>query len=473
MKKFAAPVGVLFLVACTVGPDYQGPVPASLSVPDAYVGPGARPAAPADLSRWWERFDDPLLARLIEEASAGNLDLRVATARLAQAREALVQARAGLLPDVGASASVGRDLGAGRDRTTFSVGGDAAWQIDLFGGIRRSIEAVGAEAEGAYYDREAVRVALAAEVASNYIAARLAQTRLAIARDTLAIADDNLQIAQWRVQAGLASSIDAEQARAARAQTAASIPTLETNFSSAAYRLAVLTGRPPGALLDTLAATAPIPKGPADVAAGIPADTLRQRPDVRAAERSLAAATARIGVAEAQLYPQLRLSGNIGTSALSLGGLFDAITGGLLGSVGQSLFSGGALRSQVRSQRAAAEAALATYQRSVLTALEDVENALAALDAAKRREAEFAIAFDAANNSAIFSRIQYRSGLIDFQSLNQAESQLLSAREGLATSQAAEASALVQLYQALGGGWTPIDSPPTARSAAPDNGTSQ
>jgi multidrug efflux system outer membrane protein len=165
------------------------------------------------------------------------------------------------------------------------VGGDAAWQIDLFGGIRRSIEAAGAEAEGAYYDREAVRVALAAEVASNYIAARLAQTRLAIARDTLAIADDNLQIAQWRVQAGLASSIDAEQARAARAQTAASIPTLETNFSSAAYRLAVLTGRPPGALLDTLAATAPIPKGPADVAAGIPADTLRQRPDVRAAER--------------------------------------------------------------------------------------------------------------------------------------------------------------------------------------------
>jgi multidrug efflux system outer membrane protein len=473
MKKFAAPVGVLFLAACTVGPDYQGPVPASLSVPDAYVGPGARPAAPADLLRWWERFDDPLLARLIEEASAGNLDLRVATARLAQAREALVQARAGLLPDVGASASVGRDLGAGRDRTTFSVGGDAAWQIDLFGGIRRSIEAAGAEAEGAYYDREAVRVALAAEVASNYIAARLAQTRLAIARDTLAIADDNLQIAQWRVQAGLASSIDAEQARAARAQTAASIPTLETNFSSAAYRLAVLTGRPPGALLDTLAATAPIPKGPADVAAGIPADTLRQRPDVRAAERSLAAATARIGVAEAQLYPQLRLSGNIGTSALSLGGLFDAITGGLLGSVGQSLFSGGALRSQVRSQRAAAEAALATYQRSVLTALEDVENALAALDAAKRREAEFAIAFDAANNSAIFSRIQYRSGLIDFQSLNQAESQLLSAREGLATSQAAEASALVQLYQALGGGWTPIDSPPTARSAAPDNGTSQ
>src|SRR5690606_15388668 len=144
-----------------------------------------------------------------------------------------------------------------------------------------------------------------------------------------------------------------------------------------------------------------------------------------------------------------------------------------LGSLGQSLFNGGALRSQVRSQRAAAEAALAGYRQSVLVALEDVENALAALDAAQRREAEFAIALDAASNSAILSRVQYRSGLIDFQSLNQAESQLLSAREGLATSRAARASALVQLYQALGGGWALIDSPPTARSAAADNGTSQ
>lgn len=473
MKKLAAPLGAIALAACSVGPDYRAPAPASLSVPPAYVGPGAQPATPADLSRWWERFDDPLLTRLIEEASAGNLDLRIATARLAQAREALVQARAGLLPEAGVSAGVGRDLGAGRDRTTFSVGGDASWQVDLFGGIRRSVEAAGAAAEGAYYDREAVRVAIAAEVASNYIAARLAQARLAIARDTLAIADDNLRIAQWRVQAGLVSSLDAEQARAARAQTAASIPALEANFSSAAHRLAVLTGRPPGALLDSLAAPAPVPEGPAGVATGIPADTLRQRPDVRAAERGLAAATARIGVAEAQLYPQLRLSGNIGTSAFSLGGLFDAITGGLLGSLGQSLFNGGALRSQVRSQRAAAEAALAGYRQSVLVALEDVEDALAALDAAQRREAEFAIALDAASNSAILSRVQYRSGLIDFQSLNQAESQLLSAREGLATSRAARASALVQLYQALGGGWAPIDSPPTARSAAADNGTSQ
>ena len=467
MMKLAAPFCLLALAGCTVGPDYRPPAPASLQVPEAYAGPTGAPTAPADLSRWWERFDDPLMTRLIDEASAGNLDIAVAQARLVQAREALVQARANQLPNAGASASVGRDIGAGNDRTSFSLGADASWEADLFGGIRRGVEAAGADAQGAFYNREATRVAIAAEVAANYINARSTQERLAIARDTLRIADDNLQISQWRVQAGLASSLDSEQARASRAQTAASIPSLEQSYAGAVYRLGVLTGRAPEALIGEMAATRPVPRGPADVAAGIPADTLRQRPDVRAAERSLASATARIGVAEAQLYPQLRLSGNIGTSAFSLGGLFNAITGGLLGSLSQTLFDGGSLRSQVRSQRAAADAALATYRQSVLTALEDVENALAALNAAKQREAQFTIALDAANNSAILARTQYRSGLIDFQALLQTENALLSARDGLANSRAAESSALVQLYQALGGGWTPIDSPPTARDAEP------
>jgi outer membrane protein, multidrug efflux system len=207
-----------------------------------------------------------------------------------------------------------------------------------------------------------------------------------------------------------------------------------------------------------LSAAGPIPKGPEDVAVGIPADTLRQRPDVRASERALAAATARIGVAEAQLYPGLRLTGNIGTSAFSLGGLFDAITGAIFAGVDQTLFDGGRLRSQVRSQRAATEGALATYHQSVLTALEDVENALAALAAARRREVEFAIAQDAANNSAILARVQYRSGLTDFQTLLDAERSLLSARDGLVSSRGDETLALVQLYRALGGGWDPLAS---------------
>ena len=464
MRRIAAPLCVLSLAACSVGPNYRPPAPAALSVPDTYYARDAQAAQPAELAHWWERFDDPLLARLIGEASAGNLDLAQAASRLVQARESLAQARAGLVPSVGASAGAGRDVGPGNDRTSFSVGADASWEIDLFGRIRRGIEAAGADAQSVYYDREAVRVAIAAEVATNYIQARLAQERLALARDTLAIADDNLQIAGWRVQAGLVSSLDSEQARAARAQTAASIPNIENAFTSATYRLAVLTGRAPGALTGELTQAKPIPHGPAEVAVGIPADTLRQRPDIRSAERTLAAQTARIGVAEAQLYPALRLSGNIGTSAFSPGGLFDAITGGIFSSLSQTLFDGGRLRSQVRSQQAATEGALAAYRQSILTSLEDVENALLALRSARERQAQFTIALDAANNSAILARIQYRSGLTDFQQLLEAERSLLSARDGLVGSRGDEALALVQLYRALGGGWDAEAAPDIGRT---------
>jgi outer membrane protein, multidrug efflux system len=185
---------------------------------------------------------------------------------------------------------------------------------------------------------------------------------------------------------------------------------------------------------------------------------------VRVAERNLAAQTARIGVAQAQLYPALRLSGNIGTSAFSLGGLFSAITGGIFSSLSQTLFDGGRLRSQVRSQQAATEGALAAYRQSILTALEDVENALVALRAARERQAQFAIAFEAANNSAILARVQYRSGLTDFQQLLEAERSLLSARDGVVSSRAAESLALVQLYRALGGGWNAEAAPEIGRT---------
>ncbi len=461
MRSFSFILSALALTACTtVGPDYRPLAPAELAVPEAYAGPAA-PGVPADLSRWWDSFDDPLLTRLIAEASAGNLDLAISSARLVQARESLIQARAGLVPTAGTSAGANRSIGPGADTTRFSVGADASWEVDLFGRIRRGVEAAGAEAEGAWYDREALRAAIAAEVATNYIEARLAQERLALAWDSLAISDDNLQIAGWRVQAGLASSLDAEQARAARASNAASIPNIENSFASATYRLAVLTGRAPGALTAELSDARPIPQGPDEIAAGIPADTLRQRPDIRAAERSLAAATARVGVAEAQLYPGLRLSGSIGTAAFSLGNLFSAITGSILGGIDQTLFDGGRLRSQLRSQEAATDAALASYRRSVLTGLEDVENALLALNGARVRQAQLAIALDAANSSAILARVQYRSGLTDFRTLLDAERSLLSARDGMAGSRGDEARAIVQLYRALGGGWDVSAAPET------------
>jgi multidrug efflux system outer membrane protein len=459
-----SPILSAFLLAlmsgcATSGPDYHAPTAAQLKVPDAYFGAAPSPSA-EELATWWRQLGDPQLDSIVDRALAGNLDLVVAATRLRQAREAAVQARAARVPTIGASAGVRQDIDpGGSSDTSFSGGADAAWEADLFGGISRSIEAARAEEQGAAFDLGAVRVAMLGEVVTNYIQARLAQQQLAIARDTLAIADENLEIAGWRLRAGLVSSLDVEQARGARAQTAASIPNLERSFAAAAYRLSVLTGQPPAGLMAELEQIKPIPIPPDQVAVGIPADTLRQRPDVRSAERTLAGQTARIGVAAAQLKPALRLTGNIGASALSIGGLVDAIAGSLFAGLTQTLFDGGRLRSQVRAQRAAAEGALATYRQTVLTALEDVENGLVALKAAKERRVQFAVALQAASNQAILARSEYRAGLTDFQTLLEAERALLSARDGQIASQADQALAIVQLYRALGGGWEPLATP--------------
>jgi multidrug efflux system outer membrane protein len=468
----------LILSGCAAGPDYVAPKPAAL-VPQGYDTGLVGAPQDVDLASWWTSFDDPLLTDLVARAAGGNLDIAVSVARLRQARESLVQARGSRLPSLSGSAGVTRsftegggsssiivDDGSGTGggtvidtgksgNTRFSVGADASWQVDIFGGLSRSVEAARADRAAAAYDLAGVRTAVAGEVATNYIQARLAQARLTIAQDTLATQDDNLQIARWRVQAGLVSSVDAEQARTQRAQTAASIPGLRTNFLNAVNRLGVLTGDAPGAVRPEMETAKPIPIGPDAIAVGIPADTLRQRPDVRSAERALAGATARIGVAKAQLYPALNITGNIGSDALKLGSLGDIITGGLFAGITQSIFDGGRLRSQVRAQRAAAEGAFATYRQTVLTGLEDVENALIALEASKARQQEQAIALDAASNAAIYARSQYRAGLTDFQTLLESERSLLSARDSLASAQADQSLALVQLYLALGGGWQP------------------
>jgi outer membrane protein TolC len=232
-------------------------------------------------------------------------------------------------------------------------------------------------------------------------------------------------------------------------------------------RLGVLTGQAPGALKTALAAPRPIPVGPASIGIGFPADTLRQRPDVRAAERALAAATASIGVAKAQLYPALAIQGNINTNATSIGGIGEAITGALFAGLTQAIFNGGRLRSQVRGAEAAADTALAAYRGTVLNALEDVEVAAFALTSAQAREREFAVALDAANISAVLSRSQYRAGLTDFTTLNQQEAALLNARNGLTQARADAASAQVALFVALGGGWdatTIPEAPPSAQN---------
>lgn len=469
MVRVSVLLSAAALGGCTVGPDYRPKSPADLGVPDAWSV--TAPPTPEDLTRWWRKFDDPMLGRLVEQAAAANLDIAQAVARLRQAREALVQSRAGLLPAVSGSAGYNRAVNlrgggttitlpdgsvvttGGGDSDNFSLGLDAQYQVGLFGEIRRTVEASRAQYQASGFDYATVLLSVQAEVARNYVLARLYQAQLADARDSLALQDDNLEIAGFRVQAGLVSSLDSEQARVQRAQTAATIPALEQSYNAAVSRLGVLTAQAPGALKPMLATPGPIPADPETVAVGIPADTLRQRPDVRLAERNLAAATAQIGVARAALYPALAISGNIGTNAVSLGGLADTITGGLFAGLTQAIFSGGRLRAQVRANEAAADGALAAYKASVLIALEDVENAIVALGAARERERQFAIALDAANNSAILSRSLYRSGLTDFTTLSQQEAALLSARNGGSQARADAAIALVQLYAALGGGW--------------------
>lgn len=323
------------LSACAVGPNYREPATASLGVPATYYGKDASaPQDEAKLGWWWTQFNDPALDALIDKAVANNLDIVQAQARLRQAREALVQANAAFVPQVNASGSAGKNytsasgslqlddngnvIGDSNSRnwtSRYSLGATASWELDIFGGIRRSSEAARADLTASGYDLAAVRTAIISELVTNYVQARLAQEQLRIAHETLTYQQDNSDIAGWRLQAGLVSSLDQEQARAQLAQTTASIPTLENSAKSALNRIAVLTGQAPGEATRALEDVKPIPAAPTDIATGIPAETLRQRPDVRSAERALAAATARIGVAEAQLYPSLGISGNIGTSS--------------------------------------------------------------------------------------------------------------------------------------------------------------
>ena len=448
------------LSACSVGPNYRPKAATDLGVPEAYSVTAAPSAE--DLTRWWSKFDDPVLGQLVEQAAAANLDIAQAQARLRQAREALVVSRSNLFPTLGGSGGYNRTdsvRGPTGSSDSVSVALDASYQVDLFGGVRRSVQGARANYEVAGFDYAATLLSVESETARNYVLARAYQAQLANAQASLAIQDDNLEIAGFRVQAGLVSSVDVEQARASRAQTAAAIPLVEQQYNAAVSRIGVLTGQAPGALKPMLAPVRAIPVGPASVAVGIPANVLRQRPDVRAAERALAAATAQIGVAKAQLFPLLSIGGSLDAGAGAIGNLFQTITGSLFAGLTQAIFNGGRLNAQVRSNEAAADGAFSAYKSTVLIAMEDIENAIVALQSAQVREREFAIAYDASNNSAILARSQYRSGLTDFTTLNTQESALISARNGLVSARSDKATALVALYTALGGGWDPAVAP--------------
>ena len=453
----------MLLVSCAVGPNYKPASPSALQVPEAYRE--ADRGAAADLSHWWTNFNDPILSDLVARALKANPDIDVAGARLRQARALLRQSQASLLPSLSATNSGSRSetvRGPGGGASNFSAGFDASYEVDLFGGNRRSLQAAVADAQSSLASLHNVQLSIASEVALNYVQLRSAQSRVAIARANLAYQDETVQIVGWRVQAGLVSSLDLEQARTQRAQTAASIPSLETNATAAANRLAVLIGEAPGAVQLIVDAARSIPAAPDVVGAGLPAALLSRRPDLVSAERGLAAATARIGVSEAKLYPALRLSGSLTGSGATLGDVTDSIIGSLVSSVTAPIFQGGAIRAQIENARGGADVALGTYRSAVLGALEEVDNALTGLSNTRDRQARLAEAVDAARAARLYAQSQYRAGLIDFQKLLDAERSLLSAEDSLALSRGDRATAAIQLYKALGGGWENAPMPATA-----------
>ncbi len=470
--RLATLAGVASLAGCsTLAP----PVPLPAVPVAAEWALSEQPPISTDLTRYWRLLDDPLLADYVAQAIIANRELAQATARLDQVAAQLAIARAGYLPSVNGSGGVGRDLGDfARDGVQFNAGVDAAWEADLFGRISGNVAASRADLVAAGFSLADLQRLIVGQVALLTIDARSLAEQLAIARDTLAFQNENLEIAGFRVQAGLVSSLDVEQARVQRAQTAATIPALESALAARANTISTLIGEVPGEVLAELTVLAPAPvPGPVTLAGfAPPAEVLRRRPDVRAAEASLVASTERIGLAHAQLYPLVRLTGNIGAGPATLGDAFDLVTGGLLGTIGQLVFDGGRTRAQIEGAEATARGALAAWEQSILIALEEVESASVARRTAEERVAIIEEAVDAASASALLARNQYQAGLVDFRALLIAENDLLFARNQLVTAEADRASAFVRLTQALGGGWSEAEFPllyPAATQASGGN----
>ena len=457
------------LAGCvSVGPDYVEP---ELAVPDAWhmrIVQQVEQGPQATLQTWWTVFDDPVLDQLIERARRGNLDLQTAASRVRAARTSLAITRGESLPEVGASGQASRtqqsDDGwlaqvapdSGFDpQNLYEIGLDASWEIDLFGRIRRSIESSRAQYESTVETERDVMVTLFAEVARTYIEVREYQNRLGYARQNMVVQQKALDLANQRYDTGLSSQLDVMQARATLGMTRAVIPDLETAQNHALYRLAVLLGLDAGSLQPEFAAAAPIPRPTGPVTLGLPVDVVRQRPDVRAAERRLAAQTAQIGVATAALYPDFSLSGFIGLQTRSVDDLFsgDSKMWGVSLPFNWALFDGGRVRGNIELQQELTRQRLLDYRQSVLKALEEVERALVAYNNEQQRLAALRYTVEATREGVRLAMVQYDTGLTDYNNVMTMQRDLLQLQEQLAASEAQLDFELIALYKAVGGGW--------------------
>lgn len=473
MPRWAPTLAALTLAGCAaVGPDYEPP---EIPLPDAWQNAALKglSAGDATLQTWWRTLGDPTLDSLVQRAEESNLTLQEAAARVQEARGLLGFSRGQQMPGVAFGGTAQRFKGSDNSQlgqiapnglqTTnlFDLGVGASWEIDVFGRVRRSVESAGASYDASIEDYRDVLVSLFAEVARSYIDLRTNQARLRFAEKNVKSQRASLGLTQDMLSEGATSELDVAQAKSNLNTSEAAIPRLRIAVNLALNRLAVLLGQTPGSLHAELVDSKPIPTPPGNVAAGIPANMLRQRPDVRQAERLLAAQTARIGVATAELYPSFSLSGFFGFQATGIGSLFDSSskTWGVSLPVRWRLFEGGRIRNVIDVEEARTEQQLARYQLSVLQAYEEVENALIAYALEQYSARSMRQAAEASRTAVDLVELQYKSGLTDFQNLLDMQRFLFRQEDELAVSEGQVIQNLISLYTALGGGWD-VDAAP-------------
>ncbi len=482
-------LALLLVSGCTAGPDYQPP---DLNPPEQWLST-SRPAPVVD---WWRTFNDPVLDGLIADAVRSNLDLKIATARVREARAIHGATSAGYYPSVDAKAGYTRTRSSenisgfsggfsgaqgsqtgqggqpggtqsggfsnnGEEFGFFNTGFDATWEIDLFGHTRRSVEAADADLGAAIEDRRDVLVSMMSEVARNYVELRAFQRRADIARGNVEAQTKTLKLTEGRAKAGVDRDLDVARQRALVQTTAAQIPALEASAAQAEYQIAVLLGLRPDELHLRLATPAPIPPAPPTVPMGLPSDLLRRRPDLRRAERQLAAATARVGVASADFYPRFNLVGSLGLQSDKLVNLFDAksLAWSLAPSLNVPLFQGGRLRANLDAADARTDQALRQYEKSFLVAMQDVEGSLVSYVKEKERRAILASAVQDNQRAVELARARYTSGVENLLSVLDAQRSLYAAEDALAQSDRTTSASVIALYKSLGGGWEEFESP--------------
>ncbi len=475
--KILIPAALAVLAAgCTVGPNYQQPV---VNMPAQWGGPlsGGATSPGEQVHEWWKSFNDPALDSLIARAVHTNLDLRIAGARVRQARAQQDLAGAAHWPTVNAGGSYARQKQSENqpiigsldvpssvpfENNVYQAGFDAAWEIDLFGGKRRAVQAASAELAAVEYGRRDVLVTVLSEVARNYVLTRGAQRELAILQNQIKAQTETVSITRSRVEHGAATELNLQRALALLATIQAQVPGIETAMESAIHRLGVLLAQPPDALREELAATAPVPAPPPEVPVGLPSDLLLRRPDVRWAERRLAAETARIGQVKAELFPKFFLTGSAGLASVSTGDFFSP--GSRMWSIGPTVqwrvFDAGRVRASIRAQAAVQDQASLTYEQIVLMSLEDVENALVAYANEQEHRRLLERAVIANQEAAELADQLYVKGLGNYLNLLDAQRALYVSQDALVRSEVAVTLNLVALYKALGGGWeanTPHD----------------